>query len=155
MSLVARSRSPKAGARRGRKSSSIGRSTIEADVQQIVEASLEPPEEPDLRRFATIVGAELPYVQAEEDARGQAVGRLSPGGSRVFIAALWRMLHNAPGLGGMSQDRFKELLVQAHRARLLELARADFITALSDAEVAQSETRTDGATFHFVVDSPS
>lgn len=123
---------------------------IEADIQRVVEADLESPEEPDLRRFATIVGAELPYVQAGEDAQGRWIGRR---GSRVFIAALWRMLHNAPGLGGMSQDRFKELLVEAHRARLLELTRADLVTLMNDAEVAQSETRTRGATFHFVVDA--
>lgn len=71
----------------------------------------------------------------------------------MFIAAVWRMLHNAPGLGGMSQERFKELLVQAHCARLLELARADLVAVMNDAEVAQSEIRTPEATFHFVIES--
>jgi hypothetical protein len=44
--------------------------------------------------------------------------------------------------------------VSAHRQRELELARADLVAAMDPTLVAASETRTDGATFHFIVREP-
>jgi hypothetical protein len=95
----------------------------------------------------------------------QGAGRF--GDRKVFIASLWAtMLHiEAQTRGtltdGMSLTQFKAWLVRGLRltcdgtergAPLVVLARADFVAAMDPTMVAASETVTDGATFHFVLD---
>ena len=95
----------------------------------------------------------------------QGAGRF--GDRKVFIASLWAMmLHveaQTPGslTDGMSLAQFKAWLLRGLRltrdgtergAPLVVLARADFVAAMDPTMVAASETVTDGATFHFVLD---
>jgi len=95
----------------------------------------------------------------------QGGGRL--GDRKVFIASLWAtMLHiEAQTRGtltdGVSLAQFKAWLLRGLRltrdgtergAPLVVLARADFVAAMDPTMVATSETVTDGATFHFVLD---
>jgi len=104
-----------------------------------------------LREFARLVSVELPYIPVEPDVDGyRARGRF---GRKVFISALWRQMKTHPRFDGMTLPQFQQRLVQAHRERLLTLARADLVAAMDPREVAESETDVDGiAQFHFVVD---
>ena len=108
-----------------------------------------PASDADLRKFATLVHAELPYIVAEEGANGRAKGRF---GRKVFIAALWRQLRTSPAFHGMPFEDFKRSLYRAHQQSLLVLARADLVAAMDSQEVAESELRVPGAEFHLVVD---
>jgi hypothetical protein len=76
------------------------------------------------------------------------------GERKVFISAIWEVLRARPAWAGLPLDELKARLVEAHRNRELVLARADFVAAMDPALVEASETRTDGATFHFVVREP-
>lgn len=108
----------------------------------------------NLSNFVAIVNSELPYIQAEVGADDRAKGRF--GDRKVFIAALWRMLRTHPRLHGMTEQQFKQRLFEAHRARLLTLARADLIGAMDLQEVRDSEyEQSPGVTYHFVVDQSS
>jgi hypothetical protein len=95
----------------------------------------------------------------------QDAGRF--GDRKVFIASLWnRMLAIEAQTGGTltqgaTLEHFKAWLVRSrlytsdgteHGARLVVLSRADLVAAMDPALVAASETITDGAVFHFVVD---
>lgn len=68
----------------------------------------------------------------------------------VFIARLFDHLAARGEAGGMDLDAFKQRLVEANRARLLTLSRADFVEAMSPEDVRRSEVRYHSATFHFV-----
>jgi hypothetical protein len=72
------------------------------------------------------------------------------GDRKVFISAVWRTLRDDPLCVGMKPDEFKAQLVNAHRAGLLILHRADLIGAMDAKEVQASETRYLNATFHFI-----
>jgi hypothetical protein len=72
------------------------------------------------------------------------------GNRKVFIAVVHAMLG---GDDAIVNSEFKRQLFAAHRAGLLQLARADLVAAMDPAAVAASETQVDGATFHFVIDS--
>ena len=89
------------------------------------------------------------------------------GDRKVFIASLWAMvLHvEAQTRGtlpcGATLEQFKAWLLRGLRltrdgtergAPLVVLARADLVAAMDPTMVAASETVTDGATFHFVLD---
>ena len=50
----------------------------------------------------------------------------------------------------MGLDAFKSRLVEAHRADLLTLVRADLVEAMDPQDVAASEARYLNATFHFI-----
>ena len=76
------------------------------------------------------------------------------GDRKVFISSVWNALRATPPWSRLELDEFKTRLVSAHRERELELARADLVAAMDPALVAASETRTDGATFHFIVREP-
>jgi len=95
----------------------------------------------------------------------QDAGRF--GDRKVFIAALWnRMLAIEAQTGGTlaegaTLEHFKAWLVRSrlytsdgteHRAWLVVLSRADLVAAMDPALIAASETITDGAVFHFVLD---
>lgn len=73
------------------------------------------------------------------------------GDRKVFIASVWNAIRASPPWSAIPLDDFKARLVAAHRNQELVLARADLVAAMDPALVASSETRTDGATFHFVV----
>jgi hypothetical protein len=76
------------------------------------------------------------------------------GDRKVFISTIWDALHALPRWSALERDDFKAKLVEAHRKRELVLARADLVAAMDPEFVAASETRADGATFHFVVREP-
>lgn len=76
------------------------------------------------------------------------------GDRKVFIASVWSALRAMPPWSQLDLDEFKARLVLAHRRRELVLARADLVAAMDPALVASSETRTEGATFHFIVREP-
>lgn len=75
------------------------------------------------------------------------------GQHKVFISAIWRNLAEGLDRRGMSIDDLKARLIEANRAGLLSLARADLVGAMDPAEVKASEILDRGASFHFVVDS--
>jgi hypothetical protein len=71
------------------------------------------------------------------------------GDRKVFIAAVWRGLR-APW-AELTLDAFKQRLLDAHRAGHVSLARADLVSAMDPALVADSEAASGDARFHFVV----
>jgi hypothetical protein len=71
------------------------------------------------------------------------------GSRKVFISAAWRTLQAGTG-GALDLDRFKRRLVEANRAGLLRLHRADLVAAMDPAEVRASEVAHLNATFHFI-----
>lgn len=76
------------------------------------------------------------------------------GDRKVFISSVWHALRAMPPWSRLELEDFKARLVSAHRRHELELARADLVAAMDPTLVASSETRTDGATFHFIVREP-
>lgn len=79
-------------------------------------------------------------------ARSTASGHF--GEDKIFISHVWRSLQSQ--LQGLDEQTFKNRLVEANRARFLSLSRADLVEAMDPADVADSETRYLGATFHFI-----
>lgn len=80
-------------------------------------------------------------------ARSSSSGRF---GDKVFIAHVWRAARHDPALGSLGLDEFKHRLGEANQVRLLDLSRADMVEAMDPADVRESETRYQGATYHFV-----
>lgn len=78
-------------------------------------------------------------------------GRYGP--HKVFISAIWRRLAGDPRHRDMSLAELKRRLLDANRASLLSLARADLVAAMDGNEVAASEIFDRGSSFHFVLDS--
>jgi hypothetical protein len=93
--------------------------------------------ERDLRDFASIV---------TDAARSSATGRWH---GAVFISHVWETLR-ARGDVGISFDKFKRRLIEAHQSDLVELSRADLVDAMPAGDVTASETIHSGARFHFV-----
>ncbi|WP_044241793.1 hypothetical protein [Chondromyces apiculatus] len=77
-------------------------------------------------------------------ARASRSGRF--GDNKVFIAHVYREL-DPPGL---DLEAFKVRLVEAKRAGLLSLSRADLVEAMAPEDVRHSEASDHGARFHFV-----
>jgi hypothetical protein len=71
-------------------------------------------------------------------------------GSKVFVAALYRMFEERGEASGCSLAEFKERLMMAHRASLLVLERCDTLNH-TDGLVGKSEIKYLGGTYHFVV----
>jgi hypothetical protein len=92
----------------------------------------------DLAEFARVVQA---AADREQDGRF--------GSRKVFIAAAWRRLREAAA-ADMDLDTFKRHLVDANRADLLALHRADLVPLMDPAEVRASEITYGNATFHFI-----
>ena len=82
-------------------------------------------------------------------AAGSVGGSGRIGDRKVFISSLYDAVS---GSIGMDLPSFKRWLLDQHRSRRLVLTRADFVSAMDSKKVARSETRTDGAMFHFVID---
>lgn len=93
----------------------------------------------ELDAFATVV---------KELARANVEGRF--GRHKVFIAPLWARARTEATLGRLSETEFKAKLVDAHRAGLLRLSRADLTPAMAPEIVAASEVPYLNAVFHFV-----
>ena len=72
------------------------------------------------------------------------------GDAKVFISHVWRALRDDPAFRGVDDATFKDRLVEAHRARLLELGRADLVEAMDPADVRESATPYLNAVYHFV-----
>lgn len=91
-------------------------------------------------------------LQAVNDAIPQIgpEGRFGP--PKVFISEIWNEIQHEPALQGWTLDRFKAWLLTANRDGKLALARADLVGAMNSKQVAASEIRDRGATFHFVLD---
>jgi hypothetical protein len=87
-------------------------------------------------------------VQAAADREQE--GRF--GTRKVFIATVWRRLRDRPAsrCTDMDLDTFKRHLVDANRADLLGLHRADLVPLMDPAEVRASEITYGNATFHFI-----
>jgi hypothetical protein len=94
-----------------------------------------------------------------------AAGRF--GDRKVFIASLWTTMQDIEAqtggtlTRGATLEHFKAWLLRSRlftadgtedSARLVVLCRADLVAAMDPVQVAASETVTDGAVFHFVLD---
>lgn len=103
----------------------------------------------DLPEFASFVLELADQIDEAPNSEGRARGRF---GRKVFIAAIRRALRGTK-YARLPRAAVDELLFRAHRARLLELARADLVAAMDTDEVRDSEIiiPSVGATFHFVV----
>jgi hypothetical protein len=103
----------------------------------------------DLPEFATFVLELADQIDEAPNSDGRARGRF---GRKVFTAAIRRALRGTR-YARLPRATVDDLLVRAHRAGLLELARADLVGAMDTDEVRDSEIVVPdvGATFHFVV----
>jgi hypothetical protein len=72
------------------------------------------------------------------------------GDAKVFISHVRRALRDDPAFRGVDDATFKDRLVEAHRARLIELGRADLVEAMDPADVRESATPYLNAVYHFV-----
>jgi DNA-binding HxlR family transcriptional regulator len=72
------------------------------------------------------------------------------GNAKVFISHVWRNHQSDPAFEGIDQATFKLALLEAHRARLLELGRADLVDAMDPADVRESATPYQNVVYHFV-----
>ena len=106
----------------------------------------------DLPSFVLMVQALAADIEPDPNQDGRARGRF--GDRKVFIAAVRRALR-ATKYGSLPRAAIDELLIRAHRERLLQLARADLVAAMDPDEVRDSEITYGGiAKFHFIVDEP-
>lgn len=110
----------------------------------------------------TAAPAEAPDTPTEQDGGAEgsvasfaervlAVARTLPTGrfgqNKVFISHVWKALQPEWG----SREAFDVALLEANRTRRLSLTRADLVSAMDPRDVAESEVRSYGASFHFVV----
>jgi hypothetical protein len=86
--------------------------------------------------------------QALEAGRKSRTGRF--GEDRVFINHVWKQFKRVYPSSGLDEESFKQHLLQANRARLLSLARADLAPMMKAEDVKASETRYLSATFHLL-----
>ena len=115
-------------------------------------AKLRTVDDVDLPSFALMVEALAADVEPDPNLDGRARGRF--GDRKVFIAAIRRAL-GATKYRSLPRAAIDELLIRAHRERLLQLARADLVAAMDPDEVRDSEITHGGiAQFHFVVVQP-
>lgn len=73
------------------------------------------------------------------------------GHRKVFIAAVWDAIRDESAAAGLDLETFKRRLLDAHRAGLVVLARADLTGAMDADQVARSEISTDfGSRYNFI-----
>lgn len=109
-------------------------------------------QEMSLQEFGRAVNSAADGI-GDESNGGKARGRF--GEQKVFVSAIWRRLADDPRFANMTVEQFHRKLLDAHRQRLLTMARADLVAAMDDNEVVESEINANGATFHFVInDAP-
>lgn len=121
------------------------------DAQSLQLAAIRRWVAPPSEQSATPPASALADVDLKEFAtRVLAAARASPSGrygdDRVFISHVWRNL----SASGMDEQFFKNRLVEANRARLLSLKRADLVEVMDPIDVAASEINYLGERFHFV-----
>jgi hypothetical protein len=73
------------------------------------------------------------------------------GDNKVFISHVWRELIGEPAFREMDLRTFKRWLVEANRASLLTLSRADLVSVMNPEDIQASETRSLNASFHFIL----
>ncbi|AKF80228.1 hypothetical protein SAMN05443572_11516 [Myxococcus fulvus] len=78
-------------------------------------------------------------------ARALPTGRF--GRDKVFISHVWRALQPE----WSNREAFDAALLEANRTQHLSLTRADLIATMNPTDVAESEVRAHGSSFHFVV----
>ncbi|MCP4702553.1 MAG: hypothetical protein GY862_37695 [Gammaproteobacteria bacterium] len=78
------------------------------------------------------------------------IGPAGQFGGKYFISYVHESLTAFPEYKGMTLPELSEILIQANRAGLLRLSRADMVDVMDPALVAASEIRDGLATFHFV-----
>jgi hypothetical protein len=122
---------------------------VAADDREAPSAREDAPAQP-LAREPLSLERWAEQVQALADAT--RVGRY--GDERVFIASVWRAAQAGPAALHGPLLAFKARLVEANRAGLLRLHRADLVGAMDEQLVGESETRHLNATFHFVETHP-
>lgn len=83
-------------------------------------------------------------------ARAAAVPGATFGWRKVFIAPVWDAIREAPAAAGLDLAAFKRRLLEAHRAGLVVLSRADLTHAMDPDMVARSDVRTDFASYNFI-----
>jgi hypothetical protein len=110
-----------------------------ADPKVTSENGRQPDSGEDLEAFASSV---------REIARATDDGRF--GRHKVFIAPIWNRVRTRSVFRSMNEDEFKAKLVDAHRAGLLRLSRADLTPAMARDVVEASEVSYLNAVFHFV-----
>jgi len=84
--------------------------------------------------------------RVKQAAKASTTGRF--GEDKIFISHVWRTLRDQAR--NLDERTFKDKLVEANRARLLNLSRADLVEAMDPADVSESETQYLGVTFHFI-----
>jgi hypothetical protein len=111
------------------------------DLSALGPVTVEPRDEAfDLTDFAHTV---------KSAARRCPTGRF--GGYKVFINHVWNQLRDEPRFAPLGLEGFKQKLVEANRADLLTLSRADLVQLMNPVDVRESETTYLTATFHFVL----
>ncbi len=74
------------------------------------------------------------------------------GDRKVFIHHVHHEMKRHGLFSGDLKD-FKERVVRAHKNGHVEASRADLVSAMDHHSVSQSETKADGATFHFIANA--
>ena len=110
-----------------------------ASVSSAQQPEPQPDETFDLEDFANTVLSV---------ARKALTGRF--GDNKVFISHVWRQLADEPRFARLGLDGFKAKLVDANRADLLTLSRADLYQELDPVDLNASEITTPAAVFHFI-----
>ncbi|WIG95568.1 hypothetical protein [Myxococcus sp. SDU36] len=119
-----------------------------ASEKNVAPPAATPPVEPAPSSEATSTAPPTPAAFAERVlsvARALPTGRF--GEDKVFISHVWKALHPE----WSTREAFDAALLEANRTRLLTLTRADLVSAMDPKDVAESEVRSFGASFHFVV----
>lgn len=75
-------------------------------------------------------------------------------GNKVFVAALYRMFEERGEASGFKVSEFKDRLLMAQRAGLLQLERCDSLDRAESTLMATSEIRHIGGVYHFVIRKP-
>lgn len=107
-----------------------------------------------------VKGAMKPFKIDLGDSRDDAItyaikdsaSRTKPWASskKAFISDVFKQLEADARTDGMTLEDFKRELVRLHKAGKVKLARADLVAAMPAQKVAASETKANGAEFHFV-----
>ncbi|OWK39169.1 hypothetical protein [Fimbriiglobus ruber] len=102
--------------------------------------TMQPESEPfDLEAFANTV---------KTVARDCPTGRF--GDEKVFVSHVWRLLKNEPRFAPLGLAGFKEKLIEAARANLITLSRADLYQIHQPADLDESEILFANTVFHFI-----
>lgn len=73
------------------------------------------------------------------------------GDNKVFINHAWRLFQQEPIGGHLDLPAFKARLIEANHENLLQLSRADLVSAMDPTDVRESQTRYLTAEWHFIL----